>query len=223
MLRMILPLIFALFGPSTVQAETRPPGKPAGQIASRPLPSGEAIERLLLDERHDEAARLLNERLQADPDDGTALLTLAVLSEGSGRPAAARTLRQRALLARPLDDETIAATARDQWPQSGGIARLRDRLAERPDSPALHFALGNALASLQRWPEAALAWRDALSLEPGQPDCLFNLAIAEEQQGRSASAADLYRAALTARQQRPGIFPTDLARQRLELLEHERR
>jgi tetratricopeptide (TPR) repeat protein len=56
-------------------------------------------------------------------------------------------------------------------------SRLKTLLAGQPDSPALHFALGNLYARQGRWSEAQQAYFQAYALEPDNADYLFNVAV----------------------------------------------
>jgi tetratricopeptide (TPR) repeat protein len=82
--------------------------------------------------------------------------------------------------ARALRPDLGAALARALV--NGGRAEegraLYERLvAERPDNPWLHFQHGHALFDQRRYREAEAAYRDALRLQPGDPEAHNNLGV----------------------------------------------
>lgn len=215
-----LPGIFALLALSTaslpVPAEVRAPT--ALRITAKAPPRLDAIRQLLVEGRLALAAEHLQQVVQADPGQAEAWLALATVAAAQDRPADAAAYRQHALDTAPFDDAVQAAQIVRRHPPLLAAGRLRDLLAERPGTSAVHFALGNAVAAQAQWAAAAAAYRDALALDPEQPDYLFNLAVSEDRQGRPHIAAELYRQALRAREKRPARFAAASAATRLQQL-----
>jgi tetratricopeptide (TPR) repeat protein len=73
---------------------------------------------------------------------------------------------------------------------------LRVELAAKPDDPALHFALGEALLREGRLSDAEASLRQAADLDSTDWSARFGLGTALYQQGRTAEALASWRAAL---------------------------
>jgi tetratricopeptide (TPR) repeat protein len=61
---------------------------------------------------------------------------------------------------------------------------------------ALHIELGNAYYHLEQHEEAMAEWRKALTVSPGNPEVLTNIAVVLFKQGRTAEAAEYARLAM---------------------------
>ena len=102
---------------------------------------------------------------------------------------------------------------------------LRRLLELHPQEPALAFALGNYLASQQRWPEAQQAYFDALQMarasdtETVNPDYAFNLAVSLEHLNQSAAALGFYRQARELALSHPAGFDLVELNNKLSALE----
>ena len=156
-----------------------------------------------------------------DPKNVDALLALGAIAWQTGRHSESRHFRQQALTAAPGDPEVQAANL--AGPQTSVAAalsesRLRNLLASQPEAGALHFALGNLMARMDRWPAARDAYTHAVNIDGDNPDYLFNLAVSHEHLRLSAKAIALYQAALAASERRPAAFDRSRARLRLEEL-----
>jgi Tfp pilus assembly protein PilF len=77
-------------------------------------------------------------------------------------------------------------------------SQIRALLARDPNAAALHFALGNALASDKRWSEAQQSYFEAVRLDAKNADYLYNLAVSLDQLRQNSLAIDYYRRALGA-------------------------
>ena len=88
-----------------------------------------------------------------------------------------------------------AGSREDKTATESAIKHLVQRF---PGSPQLHFALGAHYASVSRWPEARLQFDSARQLDPGNAEYLYNLAVALEHLGQTASAAKHYELALAS-------------------------
>lgn len=157
--------------------------------------------------------------VKADGRNRQALLGLAATEEAGGNKAQASNLYIQVLSLDPRD--TVAQAALLNASSSDpiqGESRLRLLLNEQPDRAFLHFALGNALAAQNRWPEAEHAYFRAAEIESNNPDYAFNLAISLDQLHQWKPARDQYQRALDLATKKPARFDREVARQRLEKL-----
>ncbi len=148
-----------------------------------------------------------------------ALLGLATLANRGGRTEEARDLYRQVQRLDPKN--ATAAAALSALPgasaRTGTESQLKGMLREQPASGALHFALGLRYVGQQRWPDAQLAFFEAVRHEPANADYAFNLAVSLDQLGQAMPAASYYQRAIelaTGSQQ----FDVAAARARLEAL-----
>jgi uncharacterized protein HemY len=94
-------------------------------------------------------------------------------------------------------------------------SRLKILLASQPESPSLHFALGNLYARQGRWSEAQQAYFQAYALEPDNADTLFNIAVSLDHLRQNKLAAQYYRMALNAAETRRSAFDQNAVGKRL--------
>jgi tetratricopeptide (TPR) repeat protein len=144
--------------------------------------------------RHYEAA------LAADPASIDAHLGLATAAARGGDRATATRHYRRVLGLDPKNPSAVAGLAAlaDLTRPEGLEGQLRADLSRYPQSPALHFTLGNLYASQSRWTEAQAAYFEAYRLDPESADLAYNLAVSLDQLGQSRLAADFYQRALAA-------------------------
>lgn len=167
-----------------------------------------------------QARSLYQEVLRNRPRNLDALNGLAriALKEGDARTAEAHL--RTALEADPSDAQAQAQLlqmlAAASMPEAE--ARARELIAAQPQSAAAHFALGNLLGRQARWGEAQQAYFQAYTLDPDNPDVLFNLAVSLEHVGQSPLARQFYAQAAQAAQQRPAAFSPAQASQRADAL-----
>ncbi|MCW5592781.1 MAG: tetratricopeptide repeat protein [Burkholderiales bacterium] len=138
--------------------------------------------------------------LAADPANLDAHLGLATAAARSGdRDTAARHYR-RALALDPKNPSAVAglASLADLSRPEGLEEQLRADISRYPQSPALHFTLGNLYASQSRWTEAQAAYFEAYRLDPDSADLAYNLAVSLDQLGQPRLALDFYKRALAA-------------------------
>ncbi|MBL8398332.1 MAG: tetratricopeptide repeat protein [Candidatus Accumulibacter sp.] len=184
-------------------------------------PSLEAAYKAWHANRLDEARRLYEQILRHDPRNVDALLGVAAIAARQGQSDRAQQLYLRVLEADPGDVTAQAAliNLRGQSDGGHGESRLRTLLASQPESPALHFALGNVFARQQRWKEAQQAYFQAYTLEPDNADYLFNVAVSLDHLRQDKLAAQYYRLALDAAEKGRGVFERSLATRRLAELQ----
>ena len=185
----------------SADAKTAPPLKLARTIEA-PRVSPEVSQGYDALKRGDAAAarKFYEAAIAADASNLDAHLGLATAAARSGdRDTAARHYR-RALALDPKNPAAIAglASLADFNRPEGLEEQLRADLTRYPQSPALHFTLGNLYASQSRWNEAQAAYFEAYRLDPDGADLAYNLAVSLDHLGQSRLAADFYQRALVA-------------------------
>ena len=158
--------------------------------------------------------------LQSNYRNRDALLGMAAIAVRQGRPEEAERFYRKQLEFDPLDEVAKAGLT--------GVARglgTRERetaLRNLGDTPASNaqtaVQLGNLYASEKRWGDAQQQYFRALTLEPGNPDHAFNLAVSLEHLDQPKLALDYYQKAQTlAAQRKPAFDPAEL-KSRIEAL-----
>jgi len=79
-----------------------------------------------------------------------------------------------------------------------GESEIKHLIQRHPGSAHLRFALGTHFAKEKRWADARHAFDQALRLDPGNADFLFNLAVSLEHLGQYLDARYYYESALDA-------------------------
>jgi tetratricopeptide (TPR) repeat protein len=145
----------------------------------------------------DQAQRLYNDVLGAEPKNVDALLGLAAVAvrEGNSDEATRRYLY------------LLELEPRNAFAQSGLIAllgradpvaaesRLKQLIAREP-SAHLYFTLGNLYADQSQWAAAQYAYFQAHHLEPSNPDYAYNLAVGLEHVSQPKLALGFYQRAM---------------------------
>jgi len=166
------------------------------------------------------ARALYQEALRSDPRAADALNGLAATALRQGQAKEAEHYFARALVNNPQDPVASAgmlALGREADPMAAE-SRLKTAIAEQPDSAANHFALGNLQAAAGRWHDAQQAYFHAHTLEPDNPDYLFNLAVALDRVNQPRLARQYYERAVQAADQRPAAFDRGAAMRRAQSL-----
>ncbi|WP_374510067.1 tetratricopeptide repeat protein [Niveibacterium sp.] len=166
------------------------------------------------------ARALYQEALRSDPRAADALNGLAATALRQGQAKEAEQYFARALMNNPQDPVASAgmlALGREADPMAAE-SRLKTAIAEQPDSASNHFALGNLQATAGRWNEAQQAYFRAHTLEPDNPDYLFNLAVALDRVNQPRLARQYYERALQAADKRPAAFDRGAAMRRAQSL-----
>lgn len=195
------------------------------RISSRPLATNPALDEAYgAFQRGDlESARSAYERaLAADPRNSDALHGAAAVALRQGHANEAEAYYERLVDANPTDAAAQSALLGLRSPADPAIAesRLKTLLVGQPESPALHFALGNLYGRQSRWSEAQQAYFRALTGDGDNPDYLFNLAVSLDQMHQPRLAAQYYRQAIAAAATRPAAFDIERATTRLNELPH---
>lgn len=135
--------------------------------------------------------------LKQDPKNRDALLGIAGIAQQQGQDELAAQYYQHVLMLDPRDPVAHAGMAgltRGDAPAEE--SRLKQLLAQQPQSAALNFALGNLYAEQQRWPESQQAYFNAYRLQPDSAEYAYNLAVSLDHLGQSKAAAQHYQRAL---------------------------
>ncbi|MEO7744006.1 MAG: hypothetical protein ABIR98_13800 [Usitatibacter sp.] len=166
------------------------------------------------------ARRAYEAALAADTANVDALLGMATVEARSGNIASAGAAYRKALELDPRNATALAGMATLADPSRRGTVepRLREDVMRYPQSPALHFALGNVYSSQARWSEAQGEFFEAHRLDPSNADIAHNLAVALDNLGQPRVAAQFYRRALESARVQPAQFdPAPVARRLQEL------
>lgn len=168
------------------------------------------------------AAKSYEQVLRSDARNTDALLGMAAIALRQGQPDAADGWYIKALEADPKDANAQAGliNLRGQTDPAQAESRLKGLLATQPESATLNFALGNLYAGQRRWPEAQLAYFNAHTAEPANPDYLFNLAASLDHMRMPKLALEYYQAALSAGAKNRTGF--DVAQVKARILELQR-
>ena len=160
----------------------------------------------LLSGQRAEAKRLYSIVAERDPFNVDALLGLATIAANQGDLNGAEHSYRRALELEPQNAAALAGLASIRQPGGPSESQIKFELARTPDSAQLHFALGNQYANQARWDEAQQAYFDAFSLDAGNPDFAYNLAVSLDQLGQIKQAVTYYRKALDLAKNRSARF-----------------
>ncbi|AZN37230.1 tetratricopeptide repeat protein [Iodobacter ciconiae] len=150
--------------------------------------------------------------LQLDARNRDALLGMAALAMQRGAGSEAAHFYRQILLLYPRDEAAQAALYSLTPGNENSEAGLRQLSGQQADAA---FALANLYAGQNRWSEAQGAYFQALSLDAGNADYAFNLAVSLEHLKESKTAARYYRQALAGK----GSFDRTIAEARLLALE----
>ncbi|HQS57275.1 MAG: hypothetical protein B7Y56_00090 [Gallionellales bacterium 35-53-114] len=137
------------------------------------------------------------EVLLKDPRNRDALLGMAAIAQQQGQDDAAVQYYRQVLMLDPRDPVAQAGmSAFSTGDASAKESRLKNSLAQAPQSAALHFALGNLYTEQSRWGDAQQAYFSAFRLEPSNAQFAFNLATSLDHLGQAKPAAQYYALAL---------------------------
>lgn len=200
-------------------AQQSEPDSPIRLSSSRQKPNAtlnRAYDALQADNLND-ARRDYEQVLRSDARNTDALLGLATIAARQGQASSAADLYLRVLEADPKDLTARAGliNLRGQSDPALAESRLKTLLAGQPESPPLHFALGNLYASQTRWSDAQQAYFRAHTGEPENADYLFNLAVSLDHLHQNKLAAQYYQSALNAAETRSAAFDRNQVKSRL--------
>jgi tetratricopeptide (TPR) repeat protein len=143
----------------------------------------------------DDAQQLYLAMFKKDASNTDSLLGLAAIAQQRGESQVAAQYYARVLV---LDPRNAAANAGMSTLSTDdhNESRLKTLLREQGNSGALHFALGNLYAEQSRWGDAQQAYFNAYTLESGNAEFAFNLAVSLDHLGQNKLAAQHYQRAL---------------------------
>lgn len=200
-------------------AQQGEPDSPIRLSSSRAKPNAtlnRAYEALQADNLND-ARRDYEQVLRGDARNTDALLGLATIAARQGQASSAADLYLRVLEADPKDVTAKAGLINLKGQSDPALteSRLKTLLVNQPESPPLHFALGNLYASQTRWSDAQQAYFRAHTGEPENADYLFNLAVSLDHLHQNKLAAQFYQSALNAADTRSAAFDRHQVKSRL--------
>jgi len=165
------------------------------------------------------ARRQYGQVLSLDPENRDAMLGSAAIHVQDREFEQAIELYQQLLLINPKDSMAMTSliSVANIDPQAGE-SQLKGLLHDQPDSPYLHFALGNMYGIQSRWSEAQSAYFTALQHKPEDPNYAYNLAISLEHLNQPQIALAYYRRALDNQVKGLATFNSQLVGQRIEVL-----
>lgn len=158
--------------------------------------------------------------LASNSEDTEALVGLGSMAQRNGNDVAAVDYLVRAVKTKP--DHAYALAALASLSTNVNRAQLETdlmRLAkDNPNVAELPFILGNWYARDKRWSDAQQAYFDAFNRNTLNADYAYNLAIALDQIGKSATAESYYRKAIALAVGGNPHFDISAARDRAEQL-----
>lgn len=207
-----------------LQAAPQPPPDNSIRFNTRPTKadnSAETAHDAFLRGAVDQARSIWLKALQSDSRNLNALHGLAAIALQESKPDQAAALYRRALEVDPKDAVAHAGLLSINEPADARQAesRLKTLLAEQPNSPQLHFALGNLYMNDTRWAEAQQAFFKAHVADPANPDYLYNLAVSLDHLHQTSLAAQHYARALAAAQSQAAAFDPSQAEARMKALQ----
>jgi tetratricopeptide (TPR) repeat protein len=147
--------------------------------------------------------------LQRDVRNVDALLGMAAIAQRQGRDADAMGWYQKVLEIEPRNTIAQSAVVSLQVNADviGSESRIKNMLAQQPESANLHAALGNLYAEQNQWALAQAAYFNASRFAPNSADYAFNVAISLDQLGKSNLALAQYQRALELLNSSGGASP----------------
>lgn len=189
--------------PAQPARESEPPRRDDSPIEIKQQKIAEQIDPLLLDaysayQRGELglAQQMYLALFQKDARNTDVLLGLATIAQQQGNNLISAQYYARILELDPRNAAANAGMSALKTDDENVESRLKNLLREQGNSAALHFALGNLYAGQSRWSEAQQVYFNAYTLEPGNPEFAFNLAVSLDHLGQRQLAAQHYQHAL---------------------------
>jgi tetratricopeptide (TPR) repeat protein len=158
--------------------------------------------------------------LEKQPSNRDALIGMLVVTQSQpSTQARAEEIAMRLNELYPNDEEVSALTANVQGTTAkNSESKLKNQIQKEPNNASSFYQLGIFYANEKRWSEAQSVFFKAVTLDPGQPEYLANLAISYDQLGKAGLAADMYQRALDSARIRPSTLNQDALLVRLQYL-----
>jgi Flp pilus assembly protein TadD len=145
----------------------------------------------------DEAQQMYLDLYRKDAQNADALLGLAAIAQQRGEYQLAAQYYAGVLRIDPRNAAANAGMASlNEEDDDNNESRLKLLLREQGNSAVLHFALGNLYAGQSRWGEAQQAFFNAVTLEPGNAEFAYNLAVSLDHLGQAKPAVQYYQRAM---------------------------
>lgn len=148
--------------------------------------------------RYEAALRFYNQLKKMNPDDKIINLERAITLHKLNRYGAAMKAYDEVLDVDPANLEArvnMLALVRNKYP-SVALEKMRTLYEDNPENARLAAQIGIMYAEIGETEQARQYLGSAISLEPGNPNHYFNLAILEDKTGQALKALDLYQKAL---------------------------
>jgi tetratricopeptide (TPR) repeat protein len=165
------------------------------------------------------ASRLYEQVLSLDPENRDALLGRAAIHVKNNEAGRAILYYQKVLESNPKDSMAMTSLISvANIDPVAGETQIKGLLRDQPQSPFLHFALGNMYGSQNRWTEAQSSYFTALQYRPADPDYAYNLAVSLDHMQKTGTAISYYQLALENNSYGRASFDSQLVGQRIEVL-----
>lgn len=166
------------------------------------------------------ARQRYREALRSEPKNTDVLNALGMLALRDGQTDVAERSFRQTLTVNPKDAlaNSQLAVLYGEGDAVSAESRLRNLIANQPESASAHFALGSLMARQSRWREAQQMFFQAHTLDGGDADTLFNLAVSLDRLQQGRLALQYYERALAAQTTRPAAFDRDAVRRRVQSL-----
>lgn len=145
-----------------------------------------------------QAQQAYREVLKGDVRNTDALLGMATIAARQGRNDDAVGWYKKVLEIEPrnhLAQAGILSLQQQDDPVSAET-RLKNMIAQQPESAGLYASLGDLYLSQNQWPSAQQAYFQAYHLEPSNVQHVFNLAVSLDHMGKPSVALPYYKRAM---------------------------
>ena len=169
------------------------------------------------------AQQLYRNVLQVDTRNTDALLGMATISSRQGRLNDANGWYSKVLEVEPRNTYALAAMSdlANQTDPVSAESRIKNMLAQQPQAPQLHAALGQLYLDQGNWALAQQAFFEAHHFAPNQADYAYNLAICLDQMGKGQLALPYYKKALMLAKAGPSSIDGNALESRIQALQTE--
>ena len=145
------------------------------------------------------AQQLYRQVIQTDERNVDALLGLAAIASRQERNRDAAGWYGKVLEVEPGNAiaQSVIMGVMNEADGAGKESRLKNLLAQQPESAGLHAALGDIYAEQNQWTSAQQAYFQAHHFEPENASYVYNLAVSLDQMGKAQLALQYYSQTLT--------------------------
>lgn len=145
-----------------------------------------------------QAQQAYREVLKGDVRNTDALLGMAAIAARQGRNDDAVGWYKKVLEIEPRNHvaQTGVLSLQQQDDPVSVESRLKNMIAQQPESASLYASLGDLYASQNQWPSAQQAYFQAYHFEPNNVQHVFNLAVSLDHMAKPSLALPYYKRAL---------------------------